>query len=140
MVMLPCRMNQANSSHMKSTAILIIEDEPDLRETLKDLLEISGFEVMTAANGKEGLERIRHAGVPCLILLDLMMPVMNGWQFLEALETDGTAAEKKPSVVIVSAAVDILGVDSKYGCVLMKKPININDLIHLAHQHCNAAA
>jgi CheY-like chemotaxis protein len=124
---------------MTCQPILIIEDEPDLRETLKDLLEISGFKVNTASNGKEGLEHIRSSGNPCLILLDLMMPVMNGWQFLEALNGDTEPLEKKPSVVIVSAAADVVEVDRKYDCVLMRKPVNIHELIHLAHQHCEAA-
>jgi CheY-like chemotaxis protein len=131
---------------MTCQPILIIEDEPDLRETLKDLLEISGFKVMTASNGKEGLDHIRNAGNPCLILLDLMMPVMNGWQFLEALHVDTDVdvepepVQRKPSVVIVSAAADLVEVDRKYDCVLMRKPVNIHELIHLAHQHCEAAA
>lgn len=125
---------------MTCQPILIIEDEPDLRETLKDLLEISGFKVMTASNGKEGLEHIRSTGFPCLILLDLMMPVMNGWQFLEELHVDTEPVLKKPSVVIVSAAADMVEVDRKYECVLMRKPVNIHELIHLAHQYCEAAA
>ncbi|NEX63068.1 response regulator [Noviherbaspirillum galbum] len=123
---------------MKCKAILIIEDEPDLRETLKDLLEISGFKVLTAANGREGLERIQSAGEPCLILLDLMMPVMNGWQFLEALQ-DERFLDYRTSIVVVSAAADTADVDKKYGCVLMRKPVNIHELINLAHEHCDAA-
>jgi CheY-like chemotaxis protein len=137
---LPCSTNLVFLYYMTCQPILIIEDEPDLRETLKDLLEISGFKVLTASNGKEGLEHIRSTGNPCLILLDLMMPVMNGWQFLEALQVDTEPVQKRPSVVVVSAAADLVEVDRKYGCVLMRKPVNIHELIHLAHQHCDAAA
>jgi CheY-like chemotaxis protein len=59
--------------------ILVIEDDTDLRETLKDLLEMEGFNVVTASNGWEGLRQIEQNGQPCLILLDLMMPMRNGW-------------------------------------------------------------
>lgn len=61
--------------------ILLIEDDPDMRDALSVLLELQGYRVATAANGLEGLERLREMGRPCLILLDLMMPVMDGWSF-----------------------------------------------------------
>jgi CheY-like chemotaxis protein len=62
--------------------ILIIEDEPDLRETLKELFQLEGFKVLTASNGQEGLKALRESGKPCLIFLDLMMPIMSGWEFI----------------------------------------------------------
>jgi two-component system, cell cycle sensor histidine kinase and response regulator CckA len=62
--------------------ILLIEDDPDVRETMADILDWEGFRVERAANGRDALERLRSDGpLPDAILLDLMMPVMNGWQF-----------------------------------------------------------
>jgi len=61
---------------MSCSHIVVIEDDANLRETLKDLLEMEGFRVVTASNGKEGLRQIEQNGQPCLILLDLMMPVI----------------------------------------------------------------
>src|SRR5215470_5003148 len=71
-----------------SKNILLIEDEVDIRTILKDTLEWEGYRVYTASNGKEGMEILEAIPTPCLILLDLMMPVMNGWDFANALETD----------------------------------------------------
>jgi CheY-like chemotaxis protein len=58
-----------------------------IRETLRDRLELEGFRVNTARNGFEGLQRLQQA-MPCLILLDLMMPVVNGWEFLKRLQAE----------------------------------------------------
>ena len=116
--------------------ILLIEDEPDLRETLRELLELVGFQVETAANGREGLRKLESAGNPCLILLDLMMPVMNGWQFLEALRKDPLPGRASIPVLVVSAALDMQDIQSQYGCRSLRKPVDIDKLINLASEHC----
>src|SRR5688500_4716061 len=63
--------------------VLIIEDQDDVRAALQLILQRLGFEVVIAANGKEGLERMESGPAPTVILLDLWMPVMDGWEFLE---------------------------------------------------------
>lgn len=120
---------------MACKPILIIEDEPDLRETLRDVLEMEGFHVATAANGLEGITLIQELGSPCLILLDLMMPVMDGWQFLD---TFGARCETPAPVAVVSAAADIADVERRYGCMALKKPVRLEQLLTLAHTHCEA--
>lgn len=118
--------------------IVVIEDDTDLRETMKDLLEMEGFSVLTASNGREGLLRIEENGQPCLILLDLMMPVMNGWEFLK-LMFEGTMPElAKTPVAVVSAAADVADVERDYGCSVLKKPVSLQRLYALAHEHCDA--
>ena len=62
--------------------ILVVDDDAEIRESLSDLLSDEGHRVRAAANGKEALELLRQTPAPCMILLDLMMPVMNGWQFV----------------------------------------------------------
>jgi CheY-like chemotaxis protein len=62
---------------------MIVEDDRDTREMLGHFLELEGFEVRTAANGQIALNSLHEEGDPSVILLDLMMPVMNGWQFRE---------------------------------------------------------
>jgi CheY-like chemotaxis protein len=116
--------------------IVVIEDDTDLRETLKDLLEMEGFSVVTASNGREGLRQIEQNGQPCLILLDLMMPVMNGWEFLEALRQEKAAPLAQTPVAVVSAAADIADVERDYGCSVLKKPVSLERLFALAHAHC----
>jgi len=66
------------------TKILIVDDEPDLVQTVQDRLEMSGYTVVTASDGKEGLEKALQAE-PDIILLDVIMPIMDGFEMLEAL-------------------------------------------------------
>jgi CheY-like chemotaxis protein len=117
--------------------IVIIEDDADLRETMQDLLEMEGFSVYTAENGKAGLKLIENSGKPCLILLDLMMPEMNGWEFLEAMQRDKQALLAQTPVAVVSAAADMSDVQQQYGCSVLKKPVSVDRLLALAHAHCD---
>jgi CheY-like chemotaxis protein len=116
--------------------ILLIDDETDLRETLKELLELMGFQVETAANGREGLAKLETKGPPCLIMLDLMMPVMNGWQFLDAIQKDPVHGNGLIPVIVVSAAADVIELQSQYGCRSLTKPVDIDRLLTMAHEHC----
>jgi two-component system, chemotaxis family, chemotaxis protein CheY len=80
--------------------VLVIEDERDIREGIAEALELDGHSVTVAENGARGLERAREDH-PQVILLDLMMPVMNGWQFLDAQQRDPVLGHIP--VVVVSA-------------------------------------
>ena len=122
---------------MPCSHIVAIEDDADLRDTLKDLLEMEGFRVVTASNGQEGLRQIEQNGQPCLILLDLMMPVMNGWEFLETLRREKVTPLAQTPVAVVSAAADIADVERDYGCSVLKKPVSVERLFALAHAHCD---
>jgi CheY-like chemotaxis protein len=83
-------------------SVLIVEDDADTREMLGRFLELEGFDVRTAANGQLALDALRRMGRTSVILLDLMMPVMNGWQFREAQRRDPALAAIP--VVVVTAA------------------------------------
>src|SRR5437879_4762765 len=72
--------------------IVLVEDQDDFRELLAELLVIEGYAVEVAANGREAYLRLKRAPLPDLILLDLMMPVMNGWGFLNARQSDPALA------------------------------------------------
>ncbi|MFP5384896.1 MAG: response regulator [Bacteriovoracia bacterium] len=111
---------------------LVIEDDEAIRESLKLLLEFEGYTVYTASNGKEGLEILKEIPRPCIIFLDLMMPVMNGWDFIETIEKDVVLA--KIPVVIVSAFAD--SGKSLHVKGIVKKPIDINVLMKIANQYC----
>lgn len=121
---------------MSCKRILIVEDERDTREILQEILEMEGFNVVTAENGEVGLKLLQNAEEPCLILLDLMMPVMNGWEFLEALQLPHNHVLATIPVVVVSAIADLAAAEQKYNCDYMKKPVNVESLVALAHQHC----
>lgn len=70
--------------------VLVVDDDPLIRETMTEILEESGYRVATAAHGGEALTALRQGPRPDAIILDLMMPIMDGWQFLDAKATDKT--------------------------------------------------
>jgi CheY-like chemotaxis protein len=85
----------------KTGGILVVDDDPDLREFLRLALTSMGFEVTSAANGEEALDMMKGYD-PDLILLDMKMPVMSGWEFSRALE----GRDPRPPIVVLTAAPD----------------------------------
>src|SRR6476646_11859410 len=81
--------------------VLIVDDDHDMRAALSETLEMEGHQTKCVSNGQEALDHLRTGAVPCLILLDLMMPVMNGWQFRERQRED-TGLAGIPLVVITA--------------------------------------
>ena len=115
--------------------ILLIEDDEDLREALRDLFEDEGFNAWTAANGKEALECLRSRGRACLILLDLMMPVMNGWEFRAELERDPDLS-RIPIVVCTAAAHAEQKAREIGAAAWLPKPTDAADLVRIAEEFC----
>ena len=113
-------------------SILVVEDEPSIRENLQTLLEFEGYSVCTASNGEEGLRTLRTMRRPCLVLLDLLMPVMNGMEFLEAKSHVATIASIP--VCIVSGVAE--KPDMSQASVFLKKPIEFDGLLKIVRQHC----
>ncbi len=105
--------------------ILIVEDEPEIRNVMQESLESIGLNILTAANGQEALGKLGNNAGVSLILLDLMMPVMNGWQFLSAIEKSPVL--KKIPIIVVTVFSD-QAKDLKVRGVI-KKPFDLNDLI-----------
>jgi CheY-like chemotaxis protein len=85
------------------TRVLIVDDDGDLRRSLGEALQEAGYEVGSAANGQDALVAMRSPPLPDVVLLDLLMPVMNGWQFTQA-KRDNPAIAAIP-VIAMSAAV-----------------------------------
>ena len=81
--------------------ILLVDDDPDLRQCLVDILEDEGYVTQTAGTGREALAVLQAPQLPSLILLDLMMPELNGWQFYERQQSDPRLA---PIPVLVVTA------------------------------------
>ena len=83
--------------------ILVVEDEAPIRETLVDALESEGHVVRSAENGQEGLRILNESPTaPCMMLLDLMMPIVSGWQLLAALKQEGRLYDQP--IIVLSAA------------------------------------
>lgn len=121
------------SRNRKCASILVVEDEKAIQEVLKAALEMEGYKVFTADNGKEGIELLPNMPTPCLILLDLMMPVMNGWEFAEALSKDMTLATI-PVVIVTAFGERAKMVPSKG---ILKKPIDLDALLFTVKQWCS---
>ena len=117
--------------------ILVVEDNDDVREMMAVTLELEGHEVSTAANGRDALNQLRAGHRPCVILLDLMMPVMNGWEFRQAMENDPSL--KSVPVVIVSAATAEL-IHGAQAAAYLPKPLDIEELLHVVGGFCGGCA
>ena len=106
--------------------IMVVDDDPDIREALADILKDKGFDVATAANGAEALDLLASGPLPHVILLDMMMPVMNGFEFRLAQKM---AEELAPiPVVIITAGADDRTGDLGAAAVL-RKPLNLPRLL-----------
>ena len=113
-------------------SILVIEDDEDIRESLQQVLEMEGYDVVPAGNGREGLAALSQAE-PCVILLDLMMPVMNGWEFRREQLSDSLLASI-PTVIVTAYVGPIpngLGEAPK-----VRKPVKPEQLISLVETYC----
>ena len=114
--------------------VLVVDDDADVREMLELFLTHSGFEIRSAANGAQALERMREKR-PCVVLLDLMMPVMTGWQFRERQLEDPSIASVP--VVVVTAAFDHKSIGRQLGLPCLSKPVDLEELVTIVHQACD---
>jgi CheY-like chemotaxis protein len=115
---------------------MVVEDDFAVRETLHELLEEEGFQVVQACNGQEALDRLRRvAFVPRLILLDLMMPVMDGWQFRAEMSRDPQLA--RIPVVVMSADMALeQKVRGLSVAGVLPKPVELDRLLETVHRFC----
>jgi CheY-like chemotaxis protein len=120
-------------------SVLVVDDEADIRFVISELLRDEGYTVALAANGREALIYLQTATpLPCLILLDMMMPLMNGWDFLHARQRD-RVLQAIPVVAIsayraLAEAVVGLGVQAA-----LAKPIDLDRLLATVQRYCPSA-
>jgi len=112
--------------------VLVVEDDEDLRDVLTTLLHELGYGVIIARNGEEALQQLRSgACLPCVILLDLWMPVMNGWQFREEQRKDASLAAIP--VVALSGDDEARALDV---AAYLGKPVQFNPLVSTVERFC----
>lgn len=111
--------------------ILIVDDDRDIRETLKELVEQEGFAAICAENGEDALTELRSGDVlPCVILLDLTMPVMDGFAFRAAQLADPALAAVP--VVVMTADGNLEDKRKRIGAErALKKPMEVDELIEV---------
>jgi CheY-like chemotaxis protein len=117
-----------------SWPILLVEDDAELCAALVDILSAQGFVVRTAANGEEALRRAREVR-PTLIVLDLMMPVMDGKKFLEHRASDPVLAGVP--VVVLTAQTEKAAAVAEEVLAVLAKPVHLGRLFTLIRQACD---
>ncbi len=121
-----------------SSYILIVDDDPDILAAGRMVLECAGYQVATATNGTEALARLRGEPAPCLILLDLMMPVMNGWEFRDEQTRDPRLSAIP--VVIMTGAGRAVSAEAPIGAAgLLEKPVALSTLLSTVRRYCQTS-
>lgn len=108
---------------MTQKTVLVVDDEADIRESLKDALGEEGYEVVLAANGKEALQLLPGISRPCAVILDIIMPVMSGTEFYEAMQAMPALAD----IPVLMSTSDPSRAPRRVP--VMKKPINLDRLL-----------
>ena len=120
--------------------LLLVEDDDATRNSLAEALQGDGFEVVTAANGQEALQLVRGGPRPSAILLDVMMPVMDGWDF-RYLQSNDPSLRDIPVLLISASGFSLETIRLQFGNVeLFRKPINYVALLHALGRVCGPAS
>lgn len=113
--------------------ILVVDDNIDIRLLLKKRLENEGYEVLTAENGLDAQNAIL-SNPPCVVILDLMMPVMDGWQFLEWKKSQAKELADLPVLVVSAVSNNTKTPDGVAG--FLKKPVSVTHMLEHIQIHC----
>ena len=108
---------------MTQRTVLVVDDEADIRESLRDALSDEGYAVFVAGNGKEALELLPGLTRPCAVILDVIMPVMSGTEFYEAMRANPSLAD----IPVLMSTSDPSRAPSRVP--VMRKPINLDRLL-----------
>lgn len=118
---------------MQKRTILIIEDEPSICEFLTKVLHLEGYDTVVAHNGRQALDLLKQMDPPSLILLDVVMPEMNGTEFLTALQADHMLVTIPVAIV---SAYEQPETNSKQTKTFIKKPIDVDALLKFIREWC----
>jgi len=118
--------------------VLIVDDDTDMTEVIEIVLQDAGYKTRTALNGQQALEAVAAGGMPALIVLDILMPVMNGWQFAAAFHAKyGHGAP----IVIATAAEHVHSAGNGIDPVgVLPKPFEVSDLLRVVARHVHVPA
>lgn len=119
-------MGQLAAPTTEAKTILIVDDDADIRAVLSEFLQDEGFSIATASNGLDALTYLHQHPAPSVILLDLMMPIMNGYQFIAARQRDERVSTIPVVVMTARGAID----PALIGAIrVLPKPMNLDDLL-----------
>jgi two-component system, chemotaxis family, chemotaxis protein CheY len=111
-------------------AILVVDDELDIRESLQELFEDAGYQVATAADGAEALALMQSGEAPCVVILDLIMPGVNGNEVYSVMQCD----ERLSDVPVIVATSDPSR--APRDVAVLRKPIDTRRLLEAVRRHC----
>jgi CheY-like chemotaxis protein len=117
------------------SSVLVVEDDDDIRMMIGEVLEDAGYVVGLAESGQRALDLIATLPRPCLVLADLIMPDIDGWELMSTLSSDDRFATI-PVIVISAWDSRTRPIDA----VVIKKPFDMDVLLHIVHDHCCSAA
>ncbi|TMB06949.1 MAG: response regulator [Deltaproteobacteria bacterium] len=116
--------------------VLVVEDDADVREAIAEVLSDCEYKPLHASNGAEALQRLRTAEVrPCVILLDVMMPTMDGWQFRAAQKSDPSVSDI-PVVVLSAHANGSEAAAKMDAAAYLAKPVSLERLVTVVERFC----
>jgi CheY-like chemotaxis protein len=110
--------------------VLVVDDDDDIREAFAEIVQIEGCEVAMASNGREALDFLRTHPAPALVLLDLTMPLVDGWQVLAEMKANASLATI-PICVVSAIPQEVPGAD-----VVLLKPVKLSRLVEVVHSFC----
>jgi two-component system, chemotaxis family, chemotaxis protein CheY len=113
--------------------ILVVEDDKDLRDSLADALRLEGYDVVGVEHGEAALQHLSTGARPCVILLDLMMPVMDGWTFHREIQKDQSLAAIPVVVMTAAGAARASTVDVN---AVLHKPLQMDSVVEVVQEHC----
>jgi CheY-like chemotaxis protein len=116
--------------------LLVVDDDEDFRRSLAQALELEGYQVAEAGNGTQALEWLARGERPCAVLLDLWMPMMDGWQFRRALEEQSLGDVP----VLVMTAARNYEVDVPRVAAVLEKPFTLTQLLVALARHVRGEA
>jgi DNA-binding response OmpR family regulator len=118
---------------MSSKHVLVIEDDPNIAKTLQFVLDMEGVSSVIAPNGREGIRLFGESQTHFdIVLLDLMMPEMNGWQVLEWFRSQKLS--QQPKIVMMTAVDDKIS-NTLLNVPILKKPVVLEKLLLLLQEH-----
>ena len=119
-----------------SDTVLVVDDDSAVRTALKELFETEGYDVAVAANGRAALNHLRVGVRPCVVLLDLMMPVMDGWDFRTEQLKD-PALREIPVFILTAAGFSDATIRAQFGSIpFVPKPPPHEELLALVRRVC----
>ncbi len=123
------RTGRVRIHSLMSVSVLVVDDELDIREAVSEVLADEGFEVVSASDGADALKKARDMH-PSVVLLDLMMPHMNGWEFFAARRRDPELSAIP--VIVLSALGEVSGLDA---AGYIEKPFDVCQLVSVVRRY-----